>query len=106
MERKRLLMIGMLALALAFLVSAGTYRLLSATLTGARGAQTTLVLAANDLAVGARIAESDLRLVKLPDSDLPQGVFHATSQVAGRGVILPISKNEILTEKKVAVLRG
>ncbi len=102
MERKRLLLIGGLALGLAFLVSAGTYRLLSATVASGRGTQTSVVVAAADLGVGARVAESDLRLVKLPDGDLPDGVYHSTSEIAGRGIILPISKNEIVTTKKVA----
>lgn len=101
MNRTRLLMIGILALALGALVSVSVYRNLlgrgPATEPG-----TDVVVAANDIQVGARIEEHDVRLVKYPASSLPAGTPTKRSQVLGRGVILPISRGEFILPNKLA----
>jgi pilus assembly protein CpaB len=101
MNRTRLLMIGILALALGALVSVSVYRNLlgrgPATEPG-----TDVVVAANDIQVGARIEEHDVRLVKYPASSLPAGTPSKRSQVLGRGVILPISRGEFILPSKLA----
>src|SRR5271170_7456762 len=101
MNRTRLLMIGILALALGALVSVSVYRNLlgrgPATEPG-----TDVVVAANDIQVGARIEEHDVRLVKYPASALPGGTPTKRSQVLGRGVILPIARGEFILPSKLA----
>ncbi|MGB2603478.1 MAG: Flp pilus assembly protein CpaB [Candidatus Sulfotelmatobacter sp.] len=101
MNRTRLLMIGILALALGALVSVSVYRNLlgrgPATEPG-----TDVVVAANDIQVGARIEEHDVRLVKYPASALPAGTPTKRSQVLGRGVILPIARGEFILPTKLA----
>jgi pilus assembly protein CpaB len=63
---------------------------------------TDVVVAANDIQVGARIEEHDIRLVKYPPSALPAGTPTRRSQVVGRGVILPISRGEFILPSKLA----
>jgi pilus assembly protein CpaB len=101
MNRSRFLMIGALALALGGLVSVAVYKNLLG-----RGPATEpgveVVVAANDIQVGARIEEHDIRLVRYPASSLPAGTPTKRSQVLGRGVILPIYKGEFILPSKLA----
>ena len=101
MNRSRLLMIGALALALGGLVSVAVYKNLLG-----RGPATEpgveVVVAANDIQVGARIEEHDIRLVRYPASALPAGTPTKRSQVLGRGVIIPISRGEFILPSKLA----
>lgn len=101
MNRSRLLMIGALALALGGLVSVAVYKNLLG-----RGPATEpgveVVVAANDIQVGARIEEHDIHLVRYPASALPAGTPTKRSQVLGRGVILPIAKGEFILPSKLA----
>lgn len=102
MNRTRLLMIGALALVLGALVSISVYKNLQG-----RGPANTepgidVVVAANDIQVGARIEEHDVRLVKYPASALPAGTPSKRSQVLGRGVILPIARGEFILPSKLA----
>jgi pilus assembly protein CpaB len=101
MNRTRLLMIGALALALGALVSVAVYRNLG------RGSSNTepgvnVVVAANDIQVGARIGDRDVHIVKYPSSALPAGTYNVLSKVLGRGVILPISRGEFILPSKLA----
>src|SRR5579862_4345544 len=101
MNRTRLLMIGALALALGGLVSVAVYKnLLGRGPSAEPGVE--VVVAANDIQVGARIEEHDVRLVRYPASSLPQGTPTKRSQVLGRGVILPIAKGEFILPSKLA----
>ncbi len=102
MNRTRLLMIGALALALGALVSLFVYRNLLGRGPSSNEAGVDVVVAAEDLQVGARIDEHDLRLVKYPTSALPAGTPTRRSQVLGRGVILPIARGEFILPSKLA----
>lgn len=101
MNRNRLILLGVLALALAGITSFAVYRLLL----GAVGGQqqtASVVVAATDLGVGASIQESDLKLASFPIGDVPKGVFHKTSEVVGRGVLVPLTRNEPILVSKIA----
>jgi len=102
MNRKRLFLIAALALTLAGFTSFLVYRFMNANLANAKSPMTTVVVAAVDLDPGARLEEKDLRLVKLPNSDLPEGYFQNPSEIAGRGVIVPIFKNDLVLDRKLA----
>jgi pilus assembly protein CpaB len=107
MNRNRLLMIGVVALGLAGIVSLLIYRFLrGAITTGPTPAMAAVVVAATDLPVGTRLQESDLRLAKMPDSDLPPGIFHSVPEAVGRGVVLPMTKNELVLASKLASENG
>ena len=61
-----------------------------------------VVVAANDLQVGSKIEDRDVRVVRLPAESLPEGVFHSKTRVVGRGVVLPVSRGEFILPSKVA----
>jgi pilus assembly protein CpaB len=101
MTRKRLLLIGVLAVGLGAVSSFLVYRRLEFRL-----ANTTpgvdVVVAAKDVQVGAKIGESDVKIVKYPAENLPPRVFHDKTSVVGRGAVLPIWKGEFLIPDKLA----
>lgn len=102
MNRSRLLLIGLLALALGAFVSFSVYRTLQAKVSAGNEPQVQVVVSAADLQVGARVGDHDVRVVKFPASLVPASAFKAASQVVGRGVILPITKGEFLLPNKLA----
>jgi pilus assembly protein CpaB len=102
MNRTRLLMIGAVALALGAIVSIVVYKNLQGRGASSGEPGTDVIVAANDIQVGARIEEHDVRIVKYPASALPNGTFSLRSKVLGRGVILPISKGEFILPSKLA----
>jgi pilus assembly protein CpaB len=102
MNRTRLLLIGFVALALGAIVSYTVYRTLQ-TRTGADTAPgVEVVVAANDIPVGAKVAESDVKLARFPATDLPANPFHLKTSVVGRGALLPIAKGEFFLPNKLA----
>lgn len=102
MNRHRLIIVGLLALSLAAFVSLGVYSALRSQLAANKVQTTSVVAALTDLPVGARLEEKDLHLVRLPAQDLPSNVFHSVSELVGRGVIIPVEKNELILSNKVA----
>jgi pilus assembly protein CpaB len=102
MNRNRLLLIGFVALALGAFVSLVVYRNLQSR-SGAKAAPgEDVIVAADDLQVGTKIEDRDIRLVHFPSADLPAGVFHFRAKVVGRGVVLPISRGEFVLTNKLA----
>jgi len=101
MNRTRLLMIGAVALALGGFVSLFVYKNLQGRVpTIEAGAD--VVVAADDIQVGARVEEHDVRVARFPASGLPAGAYAKRSQVLGRGVIIPISRGEFILPSKLA----
>ena len=100
MNRTRLLMIGALALALGVIVSLSVYKNLQGRGSGSSEPGTDVIVAADDIQVGARIEEHDVRIVKYPASALPGGTYGKRSQVMGRGVIIPISQGRIYSAQQ------
>jgi pilus assembly protein CpaB len=105
MNRRRLLFIGIAALAAGSLVSLKVYRLLGAQIGPAKNFVDVLV-AAHDIPVGARIEDGDLKVVKLPPEDLAADVFHAKVRAIGHGVVLPIGKGDFVLPYKLAAEDG
>jgi pilus assembly protein CpaB len=102
MNRSRLLMIATLALLLGAFVSFSAYRALQAS-TGKGPVQgIDVVVAAHDIPVGAKIEDSDLKVVKLPPTDLPQGVFHQKSSIVGRGAVQSMVAGDFILPNKLA----
>jgi pilus assembly protein CpaB len=106
MNRNRLLLIGVVALALAGSVSFLLYRTVLHITTANNNNKpqdlVTAVAAATDLSVGTRLQEKDLRLVQLPAGSEPPGIAHSTTEVVGRGVVIPMAKNELVLSSKLA----
>jgi pilus assembly protein CpaB len=106
MNRSRLLMIGALALALGAFVSFMVYRTLKTGQQADSRPGIDVVVAANDLQVGAKVADRDVKLVRFPVDTVPRGHFQRMSNVIGRGVILPISQGEFILQDKLAGENG
>jgi pilus assembly protein CpaB len=102
MNRTRLLMIGVLALALGFFASVYVYRNLQARSGGGQAPGVQVIVAANDLQVGARVEERDIKVISISAADLPGGAPRKRSDVVGHGVIIPISKGEFILPNKLA----
>src|SRR6267154_3831855 len=102
MNRTRLLMIGVLALALGAFVSLLVYKNLQGRSQSNNEGGTDVIVAADDIQVGARVEEHNVRIAKFPPSGLPAGAYSKRSQVMGRGVIIPISRGEFILPSKLA----
>src|SRR5271165_1525827 len=102
MTRKRFLMIGVLALALGFLVSVYVYKNLQSRSGVSSDPGIDVIVAADDLQVGARIEEHDIKIIRIPVADLPAGTPRKKSDVLGHGVIIPITKGEFILPTKLA----
>jgi pilus assembly protein CpaB len=102
MNRNRLLMIGLLALALGAFVSLLVYKNLQSRAGGKSAPGEDIIVAADDLQVGAKIEDKDIKFVHFSSADLPSGVFHIKSKVIGRGVVLPIARGEFILTNKLA----
>src|SRR5437868_10170184 len=102
MNRNRLLLIGFVALVMGALVSFVVYRNLQSRTESKAPPGEEVLVAANDLQVGVKIEDKDIRAVRFSSADLPAGVFHIRSKVVGRGVVLPISRGEFILTNKLA----
>lgn len=101
MNRKRLIIIGVIALVVATLATLKIANVVRASMLGS-GQPAQVVVAARDLNVGQQLAEGDVRVVVMPKASLPEGVFASPSQVIGRGVVVPIQANELVLTSKLA----
>jgi pilus assembly protein CpaB len=97
-----LLMIGVVALVAGFIASVYVYKNLQSKNGVSTEAGADVIVAANDLQVGARVEERDIRVIRIPISDLPPGAPRKKSDVIGHGVIIPISKGEFILPNRLA----
>jgi pilus assembly protein CpaB len=102
MNRNRLLLIGAVALVLGAFVSLSVYKNLQSKAGSKSVPGEDVIVAAEDLQVGAKIGEKDIKIVHFPTADLPSGCFHIPSKVIGRGVVLPIQRGEFILTNKIA----
>ena len=61
-----------------------------------------VVVAAADLQLGAEIKMDDLTVAQFPAGKTPEGTFSKREEVIGRGVIMPMVKNEPILKAKLA----
>jgi pilus assembly protein CpaB len=102
MNRSRLLFIGFVALALGAFVSFVVYKNVLSRSSAGNEPGADVIVAANDMQVGAKLQDGDIRMVKVPASVVPPNSFRSRSQIIGRGVILPIQKGEFILPSKLA----
>lgn len=102
MNRNRFLMIGFVALVIGAFVSFAVYRNLRSGHGSSNGPEEEVLVAANDLQVGTKIEDKDLKGVRFPSANLPAGVFHLRTKVIGRGVVVPIARGEFILTSKLA----
>ncbi|HYT67374.1 MAG TPA: Flp pilus assembly protein CpaB [Vicinamibacterales bacterium] len=94
-------------LALAILAGGGlaygTYNVINAQPVKTVNAPTQpVVVAAADLSLGAELKKEDLTIVDFPAGKAPAGSFSKPSDVIGRGLIVPMVKNEPVLNAKLA----
>src|SRR5437879_13440597 len=87
MNRTRLMMIGVLALAVGFLAAVYVYRNLQPK-SSIPADTAEVMVAANDLQVGARGEDRDVRLIRMLSSDMPHRDPRTNADVIGSGVII------------------
>ena len=102
MNRSRLMLIGALAIAAGFLASVYVYKTLQAKNGNSAEAGVQVMVAADDLQVGAKVEEHDIKVITITASDLPPGAPRKKADVIGRGVIIPISKGEFILPNRLA----
>ena len=61
-----------------------------------------VVVAAADLQLGAELKKEDLAVIGFPAGKAPEGSFSQVSDVIGRGLIIPVVKNEPFLASKLA----
>jgi pilus assembly protein CpaB len=94
-------MIGALAVAAGLLVSLYVYKDLQAK-SGPPRDLAQVMVAANDLQVGTRVEERDIKVIQVSAGDLPPGAPRKKGDVIGRGVILPIPKGDFILPNHLA----
>lgn len=67
------------------------------TFSGAEASGAPIVVAARSIPGGTTVVAGDLRLVRLPPSMLPEGVFSDPAAVIGRTVVIPVPERSVLT---------
>src|SRR5258708_12090628 len=96
MNRSRLFMIAGLALALGLLVSYAVYNRLLTSSAANNEPGVDIVVAANDLQVGAKLEDHDVRLARFAQSVIPSGAFTKKTQGVGPCVVLPVTKRQFI----------
>ena len=61
-----------------------------------------VVVAAADLQLGAELKKDDLVVVPFPQGKAPEGSFGKAEEIIGRGLIVPVVKNEPILAAKLA----
>jgi pilus assembly protein CpaB len=61
-----------------------------------------IVVAAVNLQLGAQLKKEDLQVMAFPAGKAPEGTFSQPSELIGRGIIVPIVKNEPILAAKLA----
>src|SRR5689334_10795964 len=102
MNRNRLLMIGVVALALGLFVSSAVYSKLGAKNQGVPVPGVDVLVAAKDLSVGSKITSEDLKFAHIPQGSIPVNAMRQKTDALERGVILPISAGEFILPSKLA----
>ncbi len=102
MSRTRVLIVGLVALTLSVLVTLWIYQQLKTRLGETVVRERQIVVATSNVALGARLTESNLRTIPWPEEVKMEGSFDNPELLVGRGVIVPISANEPILESKLA----
>ena len=100
MNRTRLLLIGVLALAAGLLAAVYVYKNLQPKSATADTAE--VMVAANDLQVGARVEDHDIKIIRIQSTDMPPGAPRKKADVVGHGVIVPMLKGDFILPNRLA----
>ena len=102
MNRTRMVVFALFALALSGLVTYYAYRMLSNRLSPPTEETVQIVVAAEKLTLGNRLTNQQLKVANWPKANLPEGRFGDPKEIEGRAVIVPMSPNEPVLDSKLA----
>lgn len=103
MARMRVLIVLALALTAGSVLAFATYNVVQQGPANGPGMPTaSVVVAAADLAIGAELKPSDLKVVQWPATSVPAGAIAEPQEVVGRGVVMPLIENEPILPMKLA----
>jgi pilus assembly protein CpaB len=102
MNRKRLMFMGAVSLALGGLLSSAVYHQLQKNTVAGRPPEVDVIVAANNIPAGKKIEDHDLKVVSYPADFLPTDVLHTKKSAVGHGAVLPIEKGEFVVAFKLA----
>jgi pilus assembly protein CpaB len=106
MARIRVFIVLALAVAAGGTFAYGTYQYMQNG--GAKGAPaasiptSAVIVAAQDLQIGASLRQEDLRAIQWPSNAVPVGAFGKPEDLIGRGLIMPVMTNEPFLPSKLA----
>ncbi|MBI4908597.1 MAG: Flp pilus assembly protein CpaB [Acidobacteria bacterium] len=103
LDRQKILMIFGAALVAAFLMSWFVYAKAVAPKTEKT---VKLVAAARDMAAGTRLKKADMKLISVPEKDLPKNSLMDPNVGADRVLLYPINENEPLVSNKISTHGG
>jgi pilus assembly protein CpaB len=103
MGRIRVFLVLALAMTAGGVFAYGTYNYVNNLPKGTTSMPTRqVVVAANDLDVGAEIQQEDIRVIEWPKSSMPAQAISDPKDVIGRGLVLPVVANEPILPMKLA----
>lgn len=103
MGRIRVFLVLALAVTAGGVFAFGTYNYVNNLPKGTTAMPTKqVVVAANDLDVGAEIQREDIRVIDWPQSSVPAQAISDPKDVIGRGLVLPVIQNEPILPMKLA----
>jgi pilus assembly protein CpaB len=105
MNRNRMLVLAVIALLLSGGVTYLAYRVVQTRLQP-RAETTGVVVAAQKVALGARLTEKDLTLAPWPKTNPLEGAFQDPKVLVGRAVLVSMQPNEPILESRLAPKEG
>jgi pilus assembly protein CpaB len=106
MARIRVFIVLALAVAAGGTFAYGTYQYMQNAPKGSAASASiptsSVLVAAQDLQIGAAIRQEDLRAVQWPSNAVPAGSFSKPEDLIGRGLIMPVMTNEPFLPSKLA----
>ena len=103
MDRRKILLIFAAAWVSAALL---TWFLYASTKTPRVEKTIAILAAAHDMAAGTRLRKGDLKMIHVPERDVPKLAILDEKQALDRPVLFPVSANEPITLSKVASVAG
>jgi pilus assembly protein CpaB len=99
----RVFVVLALAIAAGGTFAFGTYKYMqNPPARGGGVATSAVIVAASDLQLGAELRREDLRVIQWPSSAVPMGSFSKPEDLVGRGLIQPVTMNELFLPAKLA----
>ncbi|OLC90004.1 MAG: Flp pilus assembly protein CpaB [Acidobacteria bacterium] len=102
MNRNRLILGLVGAIAVAFLISTYVYRQFQRATVGKPVTMQHIVVAAVPMQLGTRVDANNLRLIPWPSGEPVAGMFTRIEDCANRALITPVAENELIIENKLS----